>query len=52
VHVSRLEAFDPMTVVRDYYTIEDDGGRRFWIFRIGLYGASEVPRWFMHGFFA
>jgi len=51
-HVSRLEAFDPLTSVRDYYIIEDDGGRRFWIFRIGLYGASEAPRWFMHGFFA
>jgi protein ImuB len=49
---SKLEAFDPMTVVRDYYTVEDDGGRRLWIFRIGLYGASEAPRWFMHGFFA
>jgi protein ImuB len=51
-HVSSLEAFDPMTVVRDYYVIEDDGGRRFWIFRIGLYGAAEAPRWFLHGFFS
>ncbi|MBN9314126.1 MAG: DNA polymerase Y family protein [Devosia sp.] len=51
-HVSKLEAFDPMTVVRDYYVIEDDGGRRFWIFRIGLYGAAEAPRWFLHGFFS
>lgn len=51
-HVSALAAFDPLTTVRDYYVIEDDGGRRFWIFRIGLYGAAEAPRWFMHGFFA
>ncbi|MDB5542029.1 MAG: hypothetical protein JWQ89_3756 [Devosia sp.] len=51
-HVSKLEAFDPLTTVRDYYIIEDDGGRRFWIFRIGLYGAAETPRWFLHGFFS
>ena len=51
-HVSKLEAFDPLTTVRDYYVIEDDGGRRFWIFRVGLYGAAEAPRWFMHGFFS
>lgn len=51
-HVSALAAFDPLTTVRDYYIIEDDGGRRFWIFRIGLYGAAEAPRWFLHGFFA
>ena len=23
---------------RDYYIAEDDGGRRFWLFREGLYG--------------
>jgi protein ImuB len=51
-HVSKLELFDPMVVTRDYYVIEDDGGRRFWVFRLGLYGASASPRWFMHGFFA
>jgi protein ImuB len=51
-HVSKLEAFDPLTTVRDYYVIEDDGGRRFWIFRVGLYGAAEAPRWFLHGFFS
>lgn len=51
-HVSRLETFDPMTRVRDYYVVEDDGGRRFWVFRLGLYNAAETPRWFLHGFFA
>ncbi len=51
-HVSKLKPFDPLTVVRDYYIVEDDGGRRFWIFRIGLYGAAEAPRWFLHGFFS
>ena len=51
-HVSRLQAFQPATVLRDYYVIEDDGGRRFWIFRLGLYGAEVPPRWFLHGFFS
>jgi protein ImuB len=36
---------------RDYYVAEDDGGRRFWIFRLGLFGVAESPRWFLHGFF-
>ncbi len=39
------------TLTRDYYRIEDEAGRRFWIFREGLYGSeSNDPRWFMHGF--
>ncbi len=38
--------------VRDYYRIEDAAGRRFWVFRLGLYGGSEPPRWFLHGLFA
>jgi protein ImuB len=36
---------------RDYYRVEDEAGRRFWIFREGLYGESGEPRWFLHGFF-
>lgn len=51
-HVSALAPFDPMAMTRDYYVIEDDGGRRFWAFRIGLYGGETKPRWFLHGFFA
>lgn len=51
-HVSALSPFDPMSVTRDYYVIEDDGGRRFWVFRIGLYGGKANPRWFLHGFFS
>ncbi|HHG91253.1 MAG TPA: DNA polymerase Y family protein [Devosia sp.] len=39
------------TLTRDYYRVEDKAGRRFWIFREGLYGSeSNDPRWFMHGF--
>ena len=38
---------------RDYFRVEDDAGRRYWLFRQGLYGASQdMPRWFMHGLFA
>jgi protein ImuB len=36
---------------RDYYRVEDTAGRRFWLYREGLYGAPEPPRWFLHGFF-
>lgn len=38
---------------RDYFRIEDQGGRRFWLYREGLYGVGALPpRWFMHGVFA
>ena len=37
--------------IRDYYRVEDETGRRFWLFRAGLPG--EPPhRWFVHGIFA
>ena len=38
--------------MRDYYVAEDDGGRRFWVFREGLYAEDATPRWFLHGLFA
>jgi protein ImuB len=38
---------------RDYYLIEDDEGRRLWIYREGLYGRDiAAARWFVHGLFA
>ncbi len=38
---------------RDYYLVEDDEGRRFWLFREGLYARETAePRWFVHGLFA
>ncbi len=38
---------------RDYYRIEDREGRRFWLFREGLFGEEgPQPRWFIHGLFA
>lgn len=38
---------------RDYYLVEDDEGRRFWLYREGLYGReTAAPRWFVQGLFA
>ena len=37
---------------RDYYVIEDAAGRRYWLFREGLYGEGRQPAWFIHGLFA
>lgn len=37
---------------RDYYRVEDVTGRRFWLFRHGLYQERAEPRWFVHGLFA
>lgn len=39
-------------ISRDYYIAEDEGGRRFWLFRLGLFGIARDPRWFLHGFFS
>lgn len=41
----------PLT--RDYFRVEDEVGRRFWLYREGLYGTEvESSRWYMHGTFA
>lgn len=37
---------------RDYYIIEDEKGRRYWLYREGLYGGDGKPAWFVHGLFA
>ncbi|MDA1322851.1 MAG: DNA polymerase Y family protein, partial [Proteobacteria bacterium] len=42
----------PNQRTRDYYRVEDRDGRRFWLFRQGLYGETLEPRWFIHGLFA
>jgi protein ImuB len=36
---------------RDYYVVEDQEGRRYWVFRSGHYSA-EGAQWYLHGFFA
>lgn len=44
---------DDMSLTRDYYRVEDGEGRRFWVFREGLYGEQNGhPSWFVHGLFA
>jgi protein ImuB len=38
---------------RDYYRVEDKEGRRFWVYREGLFERETAqPRWFLHGTFA
>jgi protein ImuB len=38
---------------RDYFRIEDENGRRYWVYRDGLYGASDgaSTRWYLQGMF-
>ncbi|MFM9977506.1 MAG: Y-family DNA polymerase [Sphingomonadaceae bacterium] len=44
---------DGKGLTRDYYRVEDARGRRFWVFRHGLYGAEKAhPDWYLHGLFA
>jgi len=38
--------------LRDYYRVEDHDGRRFWLYRAGLYRPQTPARWFLHGVFA
>jgi protein ImuB len=40
--------------LRDYYRIEDESGRRYWIYRQGVAGDGRggVPDWFLHGLMA
>jgi protein ImuB len=39
-----------MASLRDYYRVEDEEGRRFWLFRDAP--AGEDPRWWLHGRFS
>jgi protein ImuB len=43
---------DGQGLTRDYYRVEDVRGRRYWLFRHGLYGERPDPRWYLHGLFA
>lgn len=46
--------FNAEARARDYYRVEDEEGRRYWVFREGLYqdGRGGPPRWFVHALFA
>ncbi len=39
--------------LRDYYRVEDQAGRRYWIYREGLAGDGRggAPEWYLHGLF-
>ena len=39
-------------LTRDYFRVEDARGRRFWLFRHGLYEEKPQPKWYVHGLFA
>lgn len=43
----------PGTRLRDYFKIEDQAGKRLWLYREGLHGdgRGDDPRWFVHGMF-
>jgi protein ImuB len=47
----RRDAEAPL--VRDYFQVEDESGRRFWLFRRGdgVDPATGDLSWFLHGFF-
>ena len=39
-------------LTRDYFRVEDSAGRRYWLFRHGLYGTEKAnPDWYLHGLF-
>ncbi|MBX3569684.1 MAG: DNA polymerase Y family protein [Rhizobiaceae bacterium] len=41
------------TPTRDYFRVEDEDGRRYWLFReIPLPAVERSSRWFIHGLFA
>jgi len=45
---------EPSTArLRDYYRVEDEAGRRYWIYREGVIGDGRggLPRWYIHGLF-
>jgi protein ImuB len=37
---------------RDYYIVEDEEGKRYWLFRSGHYDEEKTYKWFIHGFFS
>ena len=48
----RSEGSGTVDAIRDYYRVEDEEGRRFWLFRAGFHGGDSKPRWFVHGVFS
>jgi protein ImuB len=55
-HAEGPERLEPewwreLTEMRDYYRVEDLAGRRFWVYRAGLYQQDRAARWYLHGVF-
>ena len=48
----RPEESSAADAIRDYYRVEDEEGRRFWLFRAGFHSGDQPPRWFVHGVFS
>jgi protein ImuB len=48
----RPEGSGSADAIRDYYRVEDEEGRRFWLFRAGFHSGDHAPRWFVHGVFS
>jgi protein ImuB len=36
---------------RDYYIVEDEEGKRYWLFRSGHYDEAKTYSWYLHGYF-
>lgn len=45
-----LEPGAPEGDPRDYYRVETADGRRYWLYRLGLYGSGRPTLWYLHGF--
>lgn len=50
-YIPNLALFDPSADTRDYYLVEDEEGRRYWVFRLGFYANDMSADWYLHGFF-
>ena len=37
---------------RDYYYVEAEDGKRYWLFRSGHYNPEKNNQWYLHGFFS
>lgn len=37
---------------RDYYYVEDEDGKRYWLYRSGHYDENKTYGWYLHGYFA
>ncbi|MBT3925380.1 MAG: DNA polymerase Y family protein, partial [Rhodospirillaceae bacterium] len=37
--------------IRDYYRVEDERGRRYWLYRDALHRPGMAPGWWLHGLF-